>query len=108
MATIAIKYDSIHHHGVAWGLTVYFLFIHSVIWIAIINIISAVVNKKWLRWLLMVLCACGLVGMFGANPTDSPFRALFILAIILLLTLGRELLDKILFRLIPDLRYEMP
>lgn len=79
---IATTYDVRHHHGVFFGLLIYYLFWFTVILLAAINLSIAIFNKSLITWLVTGLAIGVMLAYFGGDPAYTPWRMLFLLVVV--------------------------
>jgi hypothetical protein len=76
-----------HHHGAAFGLLIYYLFLFTAALIAFINVSGAIINRKWFTWAVIVFSIVVLLMLFGGSLSVVPWRMLF-LAVVIVPLLG--------------------
>jgi len=75
--------DFRRHHYLQFGLLIYFLLIYSWAAFAVLNLSSAIVNRKWFTWTMAGLClGFEYVLFFPMDRGDTPLKSLFFIGVI--------------------------
>jgi carbon starvation protein CstA len=86
--------DKPRHRGVDWGLTIYFSCILFTIVVLLLNVVTALVNRRWVTWAAISLTSLSYVLGWAEDFGRYPYRTVYLLLIGWFCLIAKLFIDK--------------